>query len=81
MRVYTTRNLLTTRSFVREVLEYCENKPKFVVDKLLGFRGALESLGLKYEPEGFGKRSLIEAVYSSLKQRIKIFFYNSRESC
>lgn len=27
MRVYATRNYLTTRSFVKEVLEYCENKP------------------------------------------------------
>ena len=27
MRVYTTRNYLTTKSFVKEVLEYCENKP------------------------------------------------------
>jgi putative transposase len=33
MRVYTTRNYLTTKSFVKEVLNYCENKPKFVVDK------------------------------------------------
>ncbi|AAB90345.1 DDE-type integrase/transposase/recombinase [Archaeoglobus fulgidus] len=33
MRVYTTRNYLTTKSFIKEVLEYCENKPKFVVDK------------------------------------------------
>lgn len=32
MRVYTTRNYLTTKSFVKEVLEYCENKPRFVVD-------------------------------------------------
>jgi len=33
MRVYTTRNFLTTKSFIKEVLEYCENKPRFVVDK------------------------------------------------
>jgi len=33
MRVYTTRNYLTTKSFIKEVLEYCENKPKFIIDK------------------------------------------------
>ena len=31
MRVCTARNYLTTKSFVREVLEYCENKPKLWV--------------------------------------------------
>ena len=30
MRVYTTRNYLTAKSFVKEVLDYCENKPKFI---------------------------------------------------
>ncbi|MET1124556.1 MAG: hypothetical protein ABWW66_04740 [Archaeoglobaceae archaeon] len=33
MGVYTTRNYLTARSFIREVFNYCENKPRFVVDK------------------------------------------------
>ena len=33
MRVYTSRNYLTAKSFVKEVLRYCENKPKFVIDK------------------------------------------------
>ena len=33
-RAYTARNYLTTKSFVKEVLNYCENKPKFVVDKV-----------------------------------------------
>ncbi|MBC7109433.1 MAG: IS6 family transposase [Archaeoglobi archaeon] len=55
MRVYTARNWLTTRSFVREVLEYCENKPKFIVDKAPWLRRALESLGLEFEHEGFRK--------------------------
>ena len=31
MRIYT--NYLTTKSFIKEVLEYCENKPKFIIDK------------------------------------------------
>jgi len=33
MKVYPTRNWLITRSFVKEVLKYCENKPKFVIDR------------------------------------------------
>jgi len=33
MRVYTARNFLTARSFIREVLKYCENDPKFIIDK------------------------------------------------
>ncbi len=55
MRVYTTRNYLTARSFIREVLKYCENKPKFVIDKAPWLRRALESLGLEFEHETFRK--------------------------
>ncbi len=36
MRVYTTRNWLVTRSFVKEVLKYCENKLNSLSIKLLG---------------------------------------------
>ena len=48
MKVYTTRNYLTAKSFIKEVLNCCENKPKFVVDKALAEK-ALESLGLDFE--------------------------------
>ena len=53
MRVYTTRNYLTTKSFIREVLRYCENKPKFIIDKAPWLIQALESLGLEYEHQTF----------------------------
>jgi len=33
MKVYTTRNCLTAKSFAKE-LNYCKNKPKFVGDKV-----------------------------------------------
>ncbi|MBW9221781.1 hypothetical protein KKP97_01860 [Methanothermococcus sp. SCGC AD-155-C09] len=36
MKVYATRNYLTTRSFVREVLMYCRNKVKFLIDHFMG---------------------------------------------
>ena len=52
MRVYTTRSLLTMKSFIKEVLNYCENKPKFV-DKAPWLKEALESLGLEYGFETF----------------------------
>ncbi|RLI79355.1 hypothetical protein DRP05_04145 [Archaeoglobales archaeon] len=35
MRVYTTRNYLTTRSFIKEVLNYCEN---LSLIKLIGLK-------------------------------------------
>ena len=73
MRVYTTRNWFVARSFIREVLEYCENKPKFVIDKASWLKRALECLGLKFRHERFGSRSSVKSVFSSLKQRIRIF--------
>jgi len=53
MRVYTTRNFLTTKSFIKEVLECCENKPRFVVDKAPWLIDALKSLNLEYEHQTF----------------------------
>ncbi|ADC64514.1 transposase IS240-A [Ferroglobus placidus DSM 10642] len=49
----TTRNIITARSFVREVLNYCENEPKFVVDRAPWLKRAVESLGLEFEQETF----------------------------
>ena len=40
MSVYTTRNYLTAKSFIREVLNYCESEPKFVIDKAPWLRRA-----------------------------------------
>ena len=53
MKVYTTRNWLVTRSFIKEVLKYCDNKPKFVIDRASWLTQSLESLKLEYEHEGF----------------------------
>ena len=58
MRVYTTRNYLTTKSFIKEVLNYCENKPKFVVDKAPWLIEALKSLNLEFEHEEFWEKKL-----------------------
>jgi len=53
MRVYTTKNYLTTKSFVKEVLNYCENKPKFIIDKAPWLIEALKSLNLEFEHQTF----------------------------
>ena len=55
MRVYTTRNILTARSFIRKVLKYCENEPKFLIDKAPWLKRAIESLGLDFNHEKFRK--------------------------
>ena len=55
MKVYPTRNWLVTKSFVKEVLRYCENVPKFVIDKAPWLTQALESLKLEFKHEGFRK--------------------------
>ena len=55
MRVYPTRNWLVTRSFIKEVLKYCENEPKFFIDKAPWLIDALKSLNLELEHERFRK--------------------------
>jgi len=74
MRVYSHRNSLTTLHFVKTVLKYCRNKPVFVVDKGPWYKSVFERLGLDYEHESFGRRSKVESVFSSYKQRAKVFF-------
>ena len=58
MRVYTTRNWLITKSFIKEVLKCCENKPKIVIDEALWLIEALKSLNLEFEHEGFREKKL-----------------------
>ena len=53
MRVYTTRNYLTTRSFVKEVMKYCKGKPKFIIDKAPWLIDALKSLNLEFDNQTF----------------------------
>ncbi len=53
MRVYPSKNYLTTKLFISEVLKYCENKSKFIIDKAPWLKKALESLRLEYECQPF----------------------------
>jgi len=71
LKVYPIRNALTAYSFLK-VLRTCE------VEELILDRGPwysmLNRLGINFRHESFGKRSLVESVFSSFKQRAKIFF-------
>ena len=58
MKVYMMRNYFTTKSFIKEVLKYCENKPKFVIDKAPWLKKALKSLGVDFEHETFRKSAM-----------------------
>ena len=50
MRIYTNRNCLVSRSFLKEVRE---KKPKFIVDKAPWLINALKSLDLEFEHQTF----------------------------
>gem|GEM_PF-1478031 len=69
MRVYPARNYLTTRDFLKNVLKYCENKPRFLVDRGPWYNDVFRDLKLSYAHETFGERSKVEAVFSSYKQQ------------
>jgi putative transposase len=53
MRVYSSRNILATELFIKDVLNYCDGKPMFVVDGAPWLTKALEELGLGYDVESF----------------------------
>ncbi len=73
LKVYPTRNALTAYSFLREVLRMCEVE-ELILGKGPWYRDALNRLGVKFRHESFGERSLVESVFSSFKQRARIFF-------
>lgn len=55
-----TRSSLDAELFLKKVLQYCENKPLFLVDKGPWYPDAFKSLGLEYEHQTFGMRNRIE---------------------
>jgi len=50
-RASFTRSTLDAEIFLKQILEYCENKPLFLVDKGPWYREAFERLGLEYRHE------------------------------
>jgi putative transposase len=73
LKVYSARNALVAHSFLKEVLKMCEVE-EIILDKGPWYRDALQRLGVRFRHESFGERSLVESVFSSFKQRAKIFF-------
>ncbi|WP_456329218.1 DDE-type integrase/transposase/recombinase [Archaeoglobus sp.] len=73
LKVYPTRNALAAYSFLREVLRMCEVE-ELILDRGPWYRDALQRLGVKFRHESFGERSLAESIFSSFKQRARIFF-------
>ena len=68
------RSMLDTMIFIRKILKYTENKPKFYVDGGPWYPGAFKRLGLEWEHVTFGKRNPIEQWFSILKRRINTFY-------
>jgi transposase-like protein len=50
-RASFTRSSMDAEIFLEQILEYCENKPLFLVEKGPGYREAFEKLGLDYRHE------------------------------
>ena len=72
--VSMARHQFLVSEFIRMVLKYCKNKPKFIVDKGRWYRKAFERMGFAYENETFGKRNAVEQFFSLLKSRTKRFY-------
>jgi len=73
LKVYPARNALVAYSFLKEVLRMCEVE-ELILDRGPWYRDALQRLGVRFRHESFGERSLVESVFSSFKQRARIFF-------
>jgi len=77
MRAFVTRGYFTTLLFLKEVMKACENRDFVVLtDGLPFYKQVCDKLRLKHCYERFGKRSLVEGCFSSLKQRSRRFFNN-----
>ncbi|MEM2751343.1 MAG: DDE-type integrase/transposase/recombinase, partial [Nitrososphaerales archaeon] len=61
VRVSYTRSALDAELFLKQVLQYCENKPLILVDHGPWYVDALKRLGLDYEQVARGKRNSIES--------------------
>jgi len=77
LRTFPSRDYLSTLRFLTEVKSKCRNKDFVVItDRLPSYKIACKRLGIEHENETFGKRSLVESCFSSLKQQSKRFFNN-----
>ena len=54
------RHQFLVSEFIKMILKYCKNKPKFIVGRGIWYKNAFERLGFAYENETFGKRNVVE---------------------
>jgi len=77
LRAFSSRDYLSTLRFLIEVKDRCKNKDFVIItDRLPCYRIACKRLGINHRNETFGRRSIVESVFSSLKQQTKRFFNN-----
>ena len=65
---------LEAYSFLKQVLQKCENNPKILVDGGPWYKPALERLQADWEHITFGLRNPIEQWFGILKHRIQLFY-------
>lgn len=65
---------LEAYSFLKQVLEKCENQPKIIVDGGPWYKPALNRLRVDWEHITFGLRNQIEQWFGILKHRIQLFY-------
>ncbi|MEM3387288.1 MAG: hypothetical protein QXN08_06420 [Nitrososphaerales archaeon] len=59
-RASFSRSSLDAELFLKQVLQFCEDKPIILVDKGPCYRDALERRGLRHQHRTFGERNRIE---------------------
>ncbi len=68
MRVYATRNYLTTLDFIKQVIRFCSNRDfEIITDGVSCYEQVCKRLGIKWRHETFGKRNCVEHVFRSFK--------------
>jgi transposase-like protein len=53
MRIFPSRNVLTTKFFIEEALKYCDGRIRFAVDSALWLTGIFKRHRLQYNVESF----------------------------
>jgi transposase-like protein len=68
MKVYTSRNYLTTLDFVKQVLRFCVNRDvEIITDRMPCYEQVCKRLGMRWTHMTFGKRNYVEHVFRSFK--------------
>lgn len=74
------RNSMIASYVIKKTLQYCINKPIFLIDGAPWLKDALTRLGLDWMHVTFGYRNAVERLFRYLKERTKIFYNNNCKS-